>query len=148
MMRGEFNPFRAGQNFDLGSEELKSREEAVDYTKTFCGHCNTTTDIKEASFLGNNAEFIAPGSDDGKFFIWDKSSTNIVKVFQGDESIVNCLQSHPNTCLLASSGIDPVVRLWAPFPESGRDNDRVVTADTEEVRVFLDSFYQNNILNL
>ncbi len=27
-------------------------DEAVDFEKSFCGHCNTTTDIKEASFFG------------------------------------------------------------------------------------------------
>jgi hypothetical protein len=38
-------------------------------------------------------------------------------VLQGDESIVNCLQPHPSYCFLATSGIDPVVRLWNPRPE-------------------------------
>lgn len=57
------------------------------------------------------------GSDDGSFFIWDRNTTNIIRVLRGDERIVNCLQPHPSTCLLATSGIDPVVRLWSPLPE-------------------------------
>ena len=56
------------------------------------GTCNTTTDIKEANFFGSNAQFVVAGSDDGKFFIWDRRTTNIVKVLVGDDSIVNCLQ--------------------------------------------------------
>jgi WD and tetratricopeptide repeat-containing protein 1 len=28
------------------------RAEANDYEARFCGHCNTTTDIKEANFFG------------------------------------------------------------------------------------------------
>lgn len=32
-------------------------------------------------------------------------------------SIVNCLQPHPSTCLIASSGIDVSVKLWSPRPE-------------------------------
>lgn len=40
-----------------------------------------------------------------------------MRVLQGDESIVNCLQPHPSYCFLATSGIDPVVRLWNPRPE-------------------------------
>ena len=28
------------------------RGEASDYEARFCGHCNTTTDIKEANFFG------------------------------------------------------------------------------------------------
>lgn len=65
----------------------------------------------------SNGQYIVAGSDDGSFFIWEKSTTNIVRVLRGDESIVNCLQPHPSYCLLATSGIDPVVRLWSPQPE-------------------------------
>ena len=66
------------------------------------------------------------GSDDGTFIVWDRRSTNIVRVLRGDEAIVNCLQPHPTTCLLATSGIDPVVRLWSPRPETGAADERVV----------------------
>ena len=54
------------------------------------------------------------GSDDGQFFIWDRKTTNIIKILRGDESIVNCLQPHPTTCFLATSGIDKEIRytLW------------------------------------
>lgn len=67
--------------------------------------------------LPSNAQYIVSGSDDGSFFIWEKETTNLVRVLQGDESIVNCLQPHPSYCFLATSGIDPVVRLWNPRPE-------------------------------
>ncbi|WAR08495.1 WDTC1-like protein [Mya arenaria] len=102
------------------------RAEANDYEARFCGHCNTTTDIKEANFFGSNGQYIVAGSDDGSFFIWEKSTANIVRVLRGDESIVNCLQPHPSFCLLATSGIDHVVRLWSPQPEDGSKNDREV----------------------
>lgn len=39
----------------------------------------------------SNAQYIVSGSDDGSFFIWEKETTNLVRVLQGDESIVNCL---------------------------------------------------------
>lgn len=107
-------------------EERMWRGEASDYEARFCGHCNTTTDIKEANFFGSNGQYIVAGSDDGSFFIWEKSTTNIVRVLRGDDSIVNCLQPHPSVCLLATSGIDPVVRLWSPRPEDGSKNDREV----------------------
>merc|ERR1719334_265378 len=35
-------------------------------------------------------------------------------------------RGHPDTPLLATSGIDPVVRLWQPGPEDGRTNTREV----------------------
>lgn len=107
-------------------QETTWRNGAYDYEQRFCGHCNTTTDIKEANFFGSNGQYIVAGSDDGSFFIWDKSTTNIVRVLRGDESIVNCLEPHPTACLLATSGIDPVVRLWSPRPEDGKRNDREV----------------------
>jgi len=107
-------------------QEAESRLKARDYSDRFLGACNTTTDIKEANFLGRNGQFIMAGSDDGKFFIWDRKTTNIVKVLVGDEAIVNCLQGHPTAPILATSGIDPVVRLWQPCPEDGKENARAV----------------------
>lgn len=32
----------------------------------------------------------------------------------GDESIVNCIQPHPSVNMIATSGIDPHVRIWTP----------------------------------
>lgn len=65
----------------------------------------------------SNGQYVVAGSDDGSFFIWERDTTNIVRVLRGDDSIVNCLQPHPTQCLLATSGIDPVVRLWSPRVE-------------------------------
>lgn len=65
----------------------------------------------------SEGQYIVAGSDDGSFFIWDRSSTNIVRILRGDDSIVNCLQPHPSMCLLATSGIEPYVRLWSPRPQ-------------------------------
>jgi len=100
-----------------------------DYNRRYCGHCNTTTDIKEANFFGR---YIVAGSDDGKFFIWERESTNIAKILIGDDSIVNCLQSHPTSCILATSGIESSVKLWMPQPTDGGSMDRFVE-DSDEV---------------
>ena len=125
------------------SSDNERISQANDYKLRFCGHCNTTTDIKEANFFGRDGQFILAGSDDGRFFCWDRKM-NIVRVLLGDESIVNCIQSHPSMCLLATSGLDTVVRLWSPLPEvhinkeqcllswlvvsfqDGTENDRIV----------------------
>ena len=115
------------------------RAQYWDYTSRYCGHCNTTTDIKEANFFGkyvlyhhyvknnyifyvtfnvfSDGQYILAGSDDGCFFIWDRNTGIVERVLRGDESIVNCLQPHPFTCMLASSGIDSVVRIWSPLPQ-------------------------------
>ena len=45
-----------GRSMKLGSQiseqEKFWRTDANDYEARFCGHCNTTTDIKEANFFG------------------------------------------------------------------------------------------------
>merc|ERR1711915_800902 len=68
---------------DLSQAEVELRKSARDYSSRYLGTCNTTTDIKEANFLGADGQFIMAGSDDGKFFIWDRKTTNIVKVLVG-----------------------------------------------------------------
>ncbi|CAL1298755.1 unnamed protein product [Larinioides sclopetarius] len=118
----------------ISDQEKAWRASAYDYEARFCGHCNTTTDIKEANFFGSSGQYIVAGSDDGSIFIWDRVTTNIVRVLRGDESIVNCLQPHPSTCLLATSGIDPVVRLWGPRAEDGSKEDREIR-DSEDAAV-------------
>lgn len=37
------------------------RPQAIDYKETFVGHCNTTTDIKEANFFGNDGNYVIAG---------------------------------------------------------------------------------------
>jgi len=133
-------------------QESELRLKAKDYSARFLGACNTTTDIKEANFLGRNGQFIMAGSDDGKFFIWDRKTTNIVKVLVGDEAIVNCLQGHPTAPILATSGIDPVVRLWQPAPEDGQENTRTVgdldaAASSNQRRMNADPF-ETILLNM
>ncbi|KAK1128068.1 hypothetical protein QLX08_000657 [Tetragonisca angustula] len=129
----------------ISEYEQEWRRNTIDYKMRFCGHCNTTTDIKEANFFGNNGQYIVAGSDDGSFFIWDRNTTNIMRVLRGDERIVNCLQPHPSTCLLATSGIDPVVRLWSPLPEDGSINEREIqnledAASANQIRMKSDPF--------
>ena len=94
--------------------EQSRQQNSFDYSQRFIGHCNTHTDIKEATFLGHNGEYVGAGSDDGNAFIWDRKSGNLVKVLIADESIVNCVQWNPHSCLLATSGIEPVIRIWEP----------------------------------
>ncbi|OXU18828.1 hypothetical protein TSAR_011669 [Trichomalopsis sarcophagae] len=106
----------------ISDNEKEWRKNAIDFKLRLCGHCNTITDIKEANFFGDDGQFIIAGSDDGSFFIWDRYTTNIARVLKGDQRIVNCLQPHPSTCLLATSGIDSVIRLWSPMPEDGSVN--------------------------
>ncbi|XP_045535856.1 WD and tetratricopeptide repeats protein 1 [Papilio machaon] len=123
-------PDEADENEETLSTSLAERQlraAALDYSARFLGHCNTTTDIKEAIFLGPRSDYVAAGSDDGSLFIWCRSSGNVARCLRADESILNCVQMHPTLCLLATSGIEAVVRLWSPRPEDGCVESRVVS---------------------
>ncbi|KAG5065778.1 hypothetical protein JHK86_009509 [Glycine max] len=61
-------------------------EPAVDMKQRFVGHCNIGTDIKQASFLGQRGEYVASGSDDGRWYIWEKRTGRLIKMLNGDES--------------------------------------------------------------
>ena len=96
--------------------EANRQSRANDYRQRYTGHCNNHTDIKEATFLGQRGEYVGAGSDDGNVFIWNKKSGNLVRVLHGDESIVNCVQWHPTSCTMATSGIESVIKIWEPRP--------------------------------
>lgn len=95
-----------------------------DYVQRLCGHCNTNTDIKEAVFFGGRDEYVAAGSDCGSLLIWERKSGALVKAFEADKNILNCVQPHPSSCMLATSGIEHVIRFWQPLPEEGVENRR------------------------
>eukprot|EP01018_Ginkgo_biloba_P005706 Gb_12284 [translate_table: standard] len=89
-------------------------EIAIDMRQRYVGHCNVGTDIKQASFLGGKGDFVASGSDDGRWFIWQKKTGRLVKILTGDENVVNCVQCHPFDCTIATSGIDSTIKIWTP----------------------------------
>ncbi|KAE8659254.1 WD and tetratricopeptide repeat protein, putative isoform 4 [Hibiscus syriacus] len=97
-------------------------EAVIDMKRRYAGHCNVGTDIKQASFLGQRGEFVASGSDDGRWFIWEKKTGRLIKMLLGDDAVVNCVQCHPFDCFVATSGIDNTIkanigfmgRLWTP----------------------------------
>ncbi|KAI4458640.1 wd repeat domain-containing family [Holotrichia oblita] len=111
----------------MTKQEKDLRAASKDYELRFVGHCNTTTDIKEVNYLGENGNYICAGSDDGLIFIWDRQTTEVLTALRGDASIVNCIQPHPSACYLASSGIDPCIRLWSPAKEDGTLNPYIIT---------------------
>ncbi|KAL4358838.1 hypothetical protein AHAS_Ahas08G0017400 [Arachis hypogaea] len=103
------SPSSSSQN-----DKAYQSEAAIDMNQRFIGHCNVGTDIKQASFLGQRGEFVASGSDDGRWFIWEKGTGRLIKMLNGDESVVNCVQCHPFDFVVATSGIDSTIKLWTP----------------------------------
>lgn len=64
-----------------------------------------------------------------------------MRILQGDESIVNCLQPHPSYCFLATSGIDPVVRLWNPRPEVSPRLSRIPKVEIHNLIFFSKPYF-------
>ncbi|XWS21435.1 hypothetical protein CRYUN_Cryun30bG0054400 [Craigia yunnanensis] len=89
-------------------------EAVTDMKQRYVGHCNVGTDIKQASFLGQRGEYVASGSDDGRWFVWEKRTGRLIKMLLGDDAVVNCVQCHPFDCFVATSGIDSTIKLWTP----------------------------------
>ncbi|XWS23957.1 hypothetical protein CRYUN_Cryun28dG0060300 [Craigia yunnanensis] len=111
-----------GVNGSCGSPSSSSQndraayqpEVVIDMKQRYVGHCNVGTDIKQASFLGQRGEYVAGGSDDGRWFIWEKRTGRLIKMLLGDDAVVNCVQCHPFDCFVATSGIDSTIKLWTP----------------------------------
>ncbi|KAL0108166.1 hypothetical protein PUN28_015037 [Cardiocondyla obscurior] len=81
--------------------------------RKYMGHRNARTMIKEANFWGN--DFVMSGSDCGHVFVWERDTARLCMLLEADQHVVNCLQPHPYLPMLATSGIDYDVKLWAPI---------------------------------
>nr|XP_042906226.1 DDB1- and CUL4-associated factor 6 [Parasteatoda tepidariorum] len=103
------------------NDELKREEVTLQNVtqprvkRKYTGHRNARTMIKESTFWGDN--FIMSGSDCGHIFIWDRYTAELIMLMEADHHVVNCLQPHPFDPILASSGIDNDIKLWAPTRE-------------------------------
>ncbi|CAA3006297.1 DDB1- and CUL4-associated factor 8 isoform X2 [Olea europaea subsp. europaea] len=80
--------------------------------KAYKGHRNCET-VKGVSFFGPNSEYVVSGSDCGRIFIWKKGG-ELIRVMEADKHVVNCIESHPHTMVLASSGIESDIKIWIP----------------------------------
>lgn len=91
--------------------------------RSFSGAINIET-VKDVNFFGLNDEFVMAGSDDGLLFIWNKETGKVVTILQGDSSVVNVMEGHPQANTLAVSGIDETVKIFQPFEGSDDDASR------------------------
>ncbi|KAK6946471.1 WD40 repeat [Dillenia turbinata] len=81
--------------------------------QVYKGHRNCET-VKGVSFYGPGCEYVVSGSDCGRIFIWRKKDGQLIRVMEADKHIVNCIESHPHTAVLASSGIEKDIKIWTP----------------------------------
>lgn len=90
------------------------------------GYYNSCT-MKSCSFAGEYDEYVISGSDDFNLYVWkigDTETTNQMTkethmVLYGHRSIVNQVRYNPQKCLIASSGVEKIIKIWTPFDLNG-----------------------------
>eukprot|EP01125_Pyxidicula_operculata_P015881 TRINITY_DN540_c0_g1_i1.p1 TRINITY_DN540_c0_g1~~TRINITY_DN540_c0_g1_i1.p1 ORF type:complete len:461 (-),score=46.44 TRINITY_DN540_c0_g1_i1:470-1852(-) len=64
----------------------KNSDERDHYVQSYSGHCNVKT-VKGVSFFGPNGEYVVSGSDDGRIFVWQKYTGELVTILKGDKYV-------------------------------------------------------------
>ncbi|ODM24120.1 hypothetical protein SI65_01710 [Aspergillus cristatus] len=93
------------------------------HTRVYRGHCNIKT-VKDVGFFGLNDEYVVSGSDSGHLFIWDRQSSDLVNILEGDSDVVNVVQGHPYEPTIAAAGIDSTVKVFSPDRKAQDDAHR------------------------
>ena len=93
----EFTPEERQFMWQSASDRGKLRESvekdvpAFASTRSYRGHCNVKT-VKDVNFFGLQDEYVVSGSDSGHLFIWDKKTSQLVNILEGDGEVVNVVQ--------------------------------------------------------
>jgi len=130
----------SGDHDDEDEDEDETQEDArgdlacsgvpIIYPRSrFAGAANVET-VKDVNFLGPQDEFVVSGSDDGNWFMWKKSTGQLHDILEGDSSVVNVIEGHPHLPIVAVSGIDTTVKLFAPASQSARSFSRLSNAES------------------
>ncbi|KAH8246910.1 hypothetical protein KR032_003074 [Drosophila birchii] len=85
--------------------------------------------MKSCTFAGPHDELVVSGSDNFNMFIWRMDGVNLEEknqwvdtppvILTGHRSIVNQVRYNRQRCLLASSGVEKIIKLWSPFAQQG-----------------------------
>jgi nuclear receptor interaction protein len=73
------------------------------------------------NFFGLQDEYVISGSDCGHFFIWDKKTSKLLNILEGDGEVVNVVQGHPYEPIIAVSGIDSTVKIFGCDARARKD---------------------------
>ncbi|XP_015918100.2 uncharacterized protein [Parasteatoda tepidariorum] len=86
--------------------------------------------MKSCCFAGDKDQYVLSGSDDFKLYIWEvpdvtsRKGNLIAKthfVLRGHRSIVNQVRYNNTYGVIASSGVEKIIKLWSSFPMSHSD---------------------------
>ncbi|KAL6715633.1 hypothetical protein ACLMJK_006594 [Lecanora helva] len=83
--------FRSASDRGKLREKVEKDVTCSSHTRQYRGHCNVKT-VKDANFFGLQDEYVVSGSDGGHLFIWDKKTSELVNILEGDNEVVNVIQ--------------------------------------------------------
>ena len=83
--------FRSASDRGKIRESVERRVPCDNHTKQYSGHCNVKT-VKDANFFGLQDDYVVSGSDGGHVFIWDRKTSEVVNILEGDSEVVNVIQ--------------------------------------------------------
>ena len=72
-------------------ESVEAHVPCSAHTRAYRGHCNVKT-VKDVNFFGLQDEYVVSGSDSGHLFIWDKKTSQLLNILEGDGEVVNVVQ--------------------------------------------------------
>ena len=83
-------------------ETVENGVPCYSHSRQYSGHCNVKT-VKDANFFGLQDEYVVSGSDGGHLFIWDKKTSALVNILEGDNEVVNVAQGKSSRQLYVGS---------------------------------------------
>lgn len=125
------------------------------------GYYNSCT-MKSCCFAGDEDEYVLSGSDDFNLYMWkipdeansrSADSASWVKeahmVLKGHRSIVNQVRFNAKNFMMASSGVEKIIKLWSSFPMPGSSGGLVpdVPSKDDERKVYTHEEYINLVLH-
>lgn len=79
--------------------------------------------MKSCCFAGDEDQYILSGSDDFNLYMWKIPNSesgawvsSAHMILSGHRSIVNQVRFNPSNHLIASSGVEKLIKVWSPFP--------------------------------
>ncbi|XP_045452926.1 DDB1- and CUL4-associated factor 5 [Melitaea cinxia] len=84
--------------------------------------------MKSCCFAGKSDQFVLSGSDDFNLYMWkvpdtgggyDMAIESPHIVLYGHRSIVNQVRYNPHYCLIASSGVEKIIKIWSGLEYPG-----------------------------
>ena len=85
--------FQSTRERGMNRNQVEDHVPCYPHTRCYRGHCNVKT-VKDANFFGLQDEYVVSGSDSGHLFIWDKKTTELLNILQGDSEVTNVVQGN------------------------------------------------------